>query len=299
MEQNNWLAAHIFYPGNLDNVLVYLVRPFLNNISVKLQQPTPYFFIRYWEEGSHIRLRLNPVPGKEEFIRKELLTRAASFFREYPALPRDSGSSLPAPTVQFVPYIPETERYGNLKSLPQAEYQFFRSSAFVLEWLTGTSKAPILIESLRMHLILLLATGQDLNRLNEICTFFIDGWLPRLYDGSTDEAIQKEQWLKLFRQSFLRHSEQILPASGIFREELVQGTADPRSLTFLQANTDIFREYENIGFTDDKMKSVISSMIHMGNNRLGISNHEEAYGMYCTQQCLQFIHKTKSRISNP
>ncbi|MGS2761168.1 thiopeptide-type bacteriocin biosynthesis protein [Sinomicrobium sp. M5D2P9] len=293
MKQNNWLAAHIFYPGNLDNVLVYLVRPFLDDISMKLQHPTPYFFIRYREGGSHIRLRLNSLPGKEEFIREELLRQAASFFKEYPALSRDPGSSLPAPTVQFVPYIPEMERYGNLKSLPRAEHQFFRSSAFVLEWLAGTSKAPVLIESLRMHLILLFATGLDASGLNEICTFFIEGWLPRLYDGSADEETQKGQWLNLFRQSFLRHSGQILPASKIFWEELVQGNADARSLTFLQTSTKVFGEYENIGFAEDKMKSVISSMMHMANNRLGVSNHEEAYGMYCTQQCLQFIHKNQ------
>ncbi|UGU16506.1 thiopeptide-type bacteriocin biosynthesis protein [Sinomicrobium kalidii] len=288
MKHHNWLAAHIFYPGDLDNVLLHLVRPLLRRIYPKLQQPTPYFFIRYWEEGSHIRLRLNATPDKEALIRDELLLRAASFFKEYPA-----GSPAPAPTVKFVQYIPETDRYGNLQSLPRAEHQFFQSSAFVLEWLAQASKAPMLIESLRMHLIVLCATQWDIAGLNEVCTSFIEGWLPRLYDNSKAKTAQKKQWLDLFRESFRRHSEHILPASKIFWKELMQGTADQRSLTFLQANTEIFRAYESIGFTDDKMNSVVSSMIHIGNNRLGISNYEEAYGMYCTQQCLLFIHKNQ------
>lgn len=293
MKHHNWLAAHIFYPGDLDKILLYFVRPFLHGIYPKLRQPTPCFFIRYWEEGSHIRLRLNIPPDKETLIRNELLLQASSFFKEYPAPPQMSGPPAPAPTVKFVPYIPETDRYGNLQSLPRAEHQFFQSSVFVLEWLAQTSKAPILIESLRMHLIVLCATRWEISRLNEVCIFFMEGWLPRLYDSSGDKTAQKKQWLDLFRQSFQRHSEQILPAAGIFWKELKQGTADQRSLTFLRANTEIFRAYENLGFTNDKISSVVSSMIHMGNNRLGISNYEEAYGMYCTQQCLLFIHKNQ------
>ncbi|SFW18326.1 thiopeptide-type bacteriocin biosynthesis domain-containing protein [Sinomicrobium oceani] len=291
MEQHPWIAAHIYYPGNTDKVLQHLLRPFLDEVQTILHPFTPWFFIRYWKQGSHIRFRLNPLPGQEDHIRQELQKQANAFFRQYPAVPEQHDRHYSAPVaLRFEPYIPETERYGNAKSLPAAEHLFYTSSAFVLERFAEIHKASLLIESLRMQLITLWATGWDERRLVHICTLFIEGWLPRLYDPALEQTAQKAHWMAVFKQSFNRHADQIIPAFGAFRKALLKGHTDHRSQQFYTNHTRMFETYENYRFTPEKMNAIVGSFLHMNNNRLGISNHEEAYGMYCTCKCIQHIN---------
>ena len=291
---NRWFAAYLFYPGDLDLMLSQLVAPFIKEFFPHERQDICYFFIRYWENGSHIRLRINADNTLQEIFAEELKKRAHEFFIQYPGL--NHSSSFNKETlfadhyIRFAVYEPETERYGDQKSLPWAETHFFKSSDFILNWInTKKPGASVLVQALRMHLILLFAMSCDIPRLIAICDFFIEGWLPRLYNQQGNTEIQKRYWLNEFEISFNRTKEFILPASQVFWDELATGTADQAVQNLLNANIQLMKNYKSVGFEDTKVTGIVTSMMHMNNNRLGISNYEEAYGMYCTSQCLNFL----------
>jgi thiopeptide-type bacteriocin biosynthesis protein len=291
---NRWFSTYLFYPGDLDLMLSQLVASFIRDFFPPERQDIYYFFIRYWENGSHIRLRINADNTLQEILAEELKKRAHKFFIQYPGLSQSSSfhkeTLFADHYIQFAVYEPETERYGNQQSLPWAETHFFKSSAFILNWIdTRKSGASVLIQALRMHLILLFAMSCEISRLIDICDFFIEGWVPRLYNQSEDVEIQKKYWLKEFETSFSRTKEFILPAAQVFWDELVTGTAAQTVQDLLNANIQLLKNYKSVGFEEIKLTGIITSMMHMNNNRLGISNYEEAYGMYCTCQCLNFI----------
>lgn len=275
-----WFAVHLFYSGDLDLILRELVTPFIREFFADEDTEAFWFFIRYWENGSHIRLRMNTEHSLQDILTKALEKRANEFFLQYPA---DHGLKFPV-------YEPEITRYGNRQSMRWAELHFFKSSAFILDWIcTRKPGASVLIQALRLQLILLLATGWEITRLITVCNFFIEGWLPRLYLSGADTATQKIFWLKEFETSFDRAKEVILPASKVFWEEVTTGTANQEVQDLFKANRLILQNYQQADFTEIKLIEIMTSLMHMNNNRLGISNHEEAYGMYCTLQCLDFI----------
>lgn len=323
--QHQWFAAYLFYSGDLDLMLRELVAPFIREFFPDGQTDTQYFFIRYWENGSHIRLRINFEYALHQILAKVLEQRANDFFNQYPAVRKlkdpvnqnmnqavsqavcQSVESVDQTvsqsvnqfvdqplaadhTIQFSVYEPEIMRYGNQQSLTWAEQHFFKSSTFILDWIcTKKPGTSALIQALRLHLILLLATGWEIPRLIAVCDFFIDGWLPRLYILRADVAAQKIFWVKEFETSFNRTKAVILPASKVFWEELTAGTANQKVQDLLKTNILILQNYQQADFKETKLIEIMTSLMHMNNNRLGISNHEEAYGMYCTRQCLDFI----------
>lgn len=305
-----WLAACLFYPGELDLMLRELVAPFIREFFPDEQTDAQYFFIRYWENGSHIRLRIYVEQSLHKVLTKALEQRANDFFSQYPAVRKlkysvnkDVNSSVNKSVgrligqyliadhaIRFSVYEPEIIRYGNQRSLAWAEQHFFRSSTFILDWIcTKKPGTSALIQALQLHLILLLATGWEISQLIAVCDFFINGWLPRLYISGTDAATQKIFWLKEFETSFNRTKAVILPASKVFWEELTAGTANQKVQDLLRTNILILQNYQQADFKETKFTEIMTSLMHMNNNRLGISNHEEAYGMYCTLQCLDFI----------
>lgn len=275
MEQK-WFAVYLFYPGELDEVLLGLIAP-LTDVYLSDRRLVPsYFFIRYWEGGSHIRLRVKTDAEQWQVILKQLEERADKLFTGY--------------DLTAAVYAPEIERYGDERSIYWAERHFFQSSVFVLNYIcTRKNGASVLIQALRMQLILLFAAQLEMSRLTEIGAFFINGWLPRLYTKTDDFPAQKTFWLNEFENSFKRTKEFILPASLAFWEELNTGTADKQVMELLKVDQQIMLNYLAGGFGETKITEIMTSIMHMDNNRLGISNYEEAYGMYCTMQCLDFI----------
>lgn len=289
-----WFAVYLFYPGDLDLMLNKLLTPFINDFFPQQRQDIHYFFIRYWENGSHIRLRIKADSILQDILTAELKKRADVFFVQYPGLSEPlsfhKDTLLTDHQVQFSIYEPETARYGDQRSLAWAETHFFKSSAFILNWIdTRKPGASVLIQALRMHLILLFAMQCEMPKLIGICNSFIDGWLPRLYNQQEDPETQKSYWLAKFEVSFNQTKEFILPASQVFWNELANGTADSAVQNLLQVNIQVMQNYQSAGFEETKLTGIITSMMHMNNNRLGISNDEEAYGMYCILQCLVFI----------
>ncbi|MCF6471837.1 hypothetical protein FAF44_26090 [Nonomuraea sp. MG754425] len=143
-----WVSAHLFYQGSLDRVLTGLVGPLLRELPAERA-----FFLRYWDGGPHVRLRVLPAdPADEPGIRDLIGERATRFFAaepsadllgdaEYLRRARRFGAREGVAFAErmyannsavFLPYEPEHRRYGTGASLAGVERHFHESSRLAL-----------------------------------------------------------------------------------------------------------------------------------------------------------------------
>ncbi|MFB7026427.1 MULTISPECIES: lantibiotic dehydratase C-terminal domain-containing protein [unclassified Streptomyces] len=158
-----WLALHVFYAANPRPLLVDCVRPLVDGLTGD-GLLAGHFFITYWLEGPHVRLRLRPSgPGAEAEVRRRAEEAIQDFLRSRPALYEvDSGflkdfyNSLfdiefpggdrarymgpdgrmnlrPNNSFSYEVYAPEYAKYGGPAGVELAEWHFRHSSDLVLE----------------------------------------------------------------------------------------------------------------------------------------------------------------------
>jgi thiopeptide-type bacteriocin biosynthesis protein len=274
--QYTWLSAHLFFTGNLQGLLNTLVTPLLQRNGYSA------FFIRYWEGGPHIRLRLRIREDEIPAVKALLQADADQFFKEH-----NNGS------LQYVPYQPEIQRYGNAQSITLAEEQFIASSAYVLHHIQQAPSwddSVALLHALRLNLALLFALQEGEEFTLQTCDTFIRSWLPRLYDPSASKHAQEQYYRSQMQSRFDTHAAALTAATTYLWENMERGVAEEALQTFVIQHLAIFRQYRNYHFQPDRYAGIIGSFLHMGHNRLGISNLDEAYIMFFTLKCLEHIY---------
>jgi thiopeptide-type bacteriocin biosynthesis protein len=151
--ERRWLGAHLFYQGSLDLVLRELAQPLLRELR-RRRLLAGSFFLRYWQGGPHVRLRLLPArAGLEEEIQGEVRRAADRMFTAHPSVDRlspalyrqmaaiwtrlEPGAEVPAlqpnNSLQFCEYRPEHHKYGHGEALEAVEEHFEESSDLALE----------------------------------------------------------------------------------------------------------------------------------------------------------------------
>jgi len=145
---HKWIAAYIYYSGDLNLLITDYLSPFINQYKHLLNQ---WFFIRYPEGGDHIRLRMNTI--HEDEIKQHLVLENI--------------------LIKYFPYEPETERYANIRL---AEQHFAVSSEVIMEWICK-KRGAAQIQAIRLHLLFLLSTAWPPERLLSLCEYFINDWL--------------------------------------------------------------------------------------------------------------------------
>ncbi|MER6677474.1 lantibiotic dehydratase C-terminal domain-containing protein [Streptomyces sp. NPDC000983] len=158
-----WQAVHVFYAANPQPLLVNCVGPLISELRED-GLLAGHFFINYWLEGPHVRLRLRPVSEEATAeVRRRAETAIAAFLRSRPALYEvDSGflnefyNALfeiefpegergdfmgedgrmrlrPNNSQSYEPYEPEYGKYGGPAGVELAEWHFAHSSDLVVE----------------------------------------------------------------------------------------------------------------------------------------------------------------------
>jgi thiopeptide-type bacteriocin biosynthesis protein len=100
------------------------VDTFIADTLAEVMAPHEWYFLRYWETGPHLRVRV-----KNAGDTAELRTRLRDLITNQDfATEQDEPEWLPHGDVREVEYVPETERYGGPAALPAAEEVFCRST---------------------------------------------------------------------------------------------------------------------------------------------------------------------------
>lgn len=161
-EPNAWIALHIHYAANPQPLLVHCVRQVFAELTGR-GLVDGYFYINYWLEGPHVRLRFRPrdagavVPATRlaeqrigEYLRRRpaLYDVDAGFLGElYQQLfamelseeeqarhLTPAGQMILRPNNEVVraPYVPEYGKYGGRAGVALAEWHFRHSSDLTL-----------------------------------------------------------------------------------------------------------------------------------------------------------------------
>jgi hypothetical protein len=164
----DWLAMHIFYASNPNPLLVECVGPLVDDLRAR-GLIRRYFFIRYWQEGPHVRLRFLPTRPEdraeiqtlaEAAVDRFLASRPALFSLDHERVATfhkdmftfeygeeewerqygDAGMPVRANnSYDYIPYQPEYDRYGGPKGVALAEWHFEQSSDMVLRLLASAN----------------------------------------------------------------------------------------------------------------------------------------------------------------
>ncbi|MGW4686506.1 thiopeptide-type bacteriocin biosynthesis protein [Streptomyces sp. NPDC004244] len=131
MTTDTWHSLHLFLHSSTEDTDRFLLRevaPLLDRLTAPGPDATRWFFIRYGEDGPHLRIRVRGLSAPAAADLAQELARAA---KEVPAVPG------PWPSrhgeVREVAYVPETDRYGGPRALPVAEEVFAASTQVALD----------------------------------------------------------------------------------------------------------------------------------------------------------------------
>jgi thiopeptide-type bacteriocin biosynthesis protein len=149
-----WVSAHIFHAGDLDALITQVAGPLAATLDLD-----GFFFLRYWEGGPHLRLRLLVTgPGQARAARRELAGRARAHLGAHPSTRATTDAQYaamaarmargerlaghderlhPNDCVEFIAYQPEHHAYGNAACVTAVERHFTESSRLALRLLSG------------------------------------------------------------------------------------------------------------------------------------------------------------------
>lgn len=331
-----WVSLHVFYASDANPIVVETVRPLVEQLR-RDGLIDGWFFIKYWQEGPHLRIRLRPSsPAVREEVTRRAMDALEDFLRRRPALYENDVEGLadlykkmylaeygearwneeygpdgrmpfrPNNSIAIIPYEPEYDRYGGKVGIQIAEWHFEHSSDMVAYLLatSNTHVRPVLL-GLAAQLSLMSAytfLGTDA----AVRTFFqrYRNFWETAYQEPGDEKLHRsfDRSLELTRPTFsariariraLAQAEGTAEMSHIERTWLshyrelrdrVFAAADRGELIFPGRNGD---GPQPMPGGADLAAVLLSSYIHMTNNRLGAAILDEIYLSYLIEGILQ------------
>lgn len=302
-KENEWLSTYLYYGEPLDIFIVNAVAPFVQSV---LQQglSTQYFFIRYWENGPHIRLRFKAQGNNLiEELKLRVIDFFAIYFEKYPSsrLGYISGINIAANnSYVFEEYTPETSRYGGKLALEVSEHQFQYSSQACLT-LLSENKNQWDVETaiglaIQLHISLVHSmcyTKSEAKIFFELLSISLEPYLTYSFKKEYNE----ENLHKLFSIHFEAVKDSIIPFINEFWNLLDQGFIfnELWMNNWLTGMKSVYNGLDRLfvtgkiecppieylknayGNAKPEMSYILSSYIHMTNNRLGIRNDQEPY----------------------
>ncbi|MGW6984724.1 thiopeptide-type bacteriocin biosynthesis protein [Streptomyces sp. NPDC054932] len=266
-----WQSHHLFLHSTTEDTDRFLLRdaaPLLDGL-VAAGKATDWFFIRYGEDGPHVRIRVRTTAQLPELPEPPgLLARAA---RQVPAVPG------PWPSrhgeIRAVPYLPETRRYGGPQALPVAEAVFGASTRTALDVLralpAGSTAASRLTAAADLAHTTAYALGMDRLAAARWLRAHAAGWrwvteVPLLPAAAVHTRVNTV------------HAAQRTALGGRaadLRDRLRAGTAAP----WLARWAEQVREADALleGPGERTRAGIWGSQLHMLFNRLGVSPDEE------------------------
>jgi hypothetical protein len=221
-----WLNAHIFYHDEQDSLLLDCLRPLVRQLQER-ELIDRFFFIRYWEGGPHIRLRLCGDSAVLEAEVKPLLdAQVTEYLLAFPSetlvqeeevklqhmqlYRREYGVTgftplYPNNSVQYLAYSPEVDRYGGRRGVEIAESHFENSSHIAFRLLDQTRHKKGLRQTVALRFALALALSMGVSREN-LEAYFINYFHFWLYFNELSEEAVSDS----FRQSFEGQKREVL-----------------------------------------------------------------------------------------
>ncbi|WP_299136845.1 thiopeptide-type bacteriocin biosynthesis protein [uncultured Tenacibaculum sp.] len=289
MKKNNWLSYYIYTELSLDKIIVELIKPTLEELENKKLLKS-YFFIRYWENGPHIRLRVLSYSSEDNSVIETTVNKKVeSYFSKQ----KDEYS------LESNNYIREIDRYGGEQAIIISEKQFQDSSKIVLELLNDNfnkwNYTTAISFAIQMHLIFAKNVIKDIDKSIAFFESILNNWIQYSIKKDDQGKITDNEMKKVltfFNNSYISQEKVLTYISDtIWNDNEKSEWIDTWKLLSKELRGLTIESIENIktpswfklnkdgklSVEDQKIFSIYDSYIHMTNNRLGVHLRDEAF----------------------
>ncbi len=239
---NTWLSVYLFYNEPWEEFLQKAIEPYVNT-AIQTGIAQQYFFIRYWENGPHIRLRLKgEVDMVTTILKPNLEEHFTNYFEsmpsrriepQYPASFSEALKWLPNNSIHYKNYEPELDRYGGNVGVLLSEEQFMISSQTVLDLIKQKGRSwsydDAMGVAIKLHLSFIHTAGLDIQSAIEFFEFFAKNWLPYTFKkvqrevDKDDFQHQSNLSIQAFEESFATQKEALIPFHAVLWNALEDG----------------------------------------------------------------------------
>ena len=331
---SDWVALHVFYASDANPILVEAVRPLVDELRDE-ELIDRWFFIKYWMEGPHLRIRFRPSrPELRDEVTKRATAAIEAFLARRPALYDTDVEGLgdiykkmylaeygeerfveeygvdgampfrPNNSVALMDYEQEFDRYGGPVGMELGEWHFEASSDLVAKLLatSNTHVRPVLL-GLATQLSLLTAYSflETDEAVREFFQRYRGFWETSYQEPSDDYHDSFDKSFELTRASLSERVDRIRTISaGDFGQQLsgiertwlthcreLRGKLDAEAGRLLFPSRTGGTEREPIADPTARAAVLLSSYIHMTNNRLGVAILDEIYLSYLIERALE------------
>ncbi len=276
--KNNWISVYLYSDLSFEQVIAVLVKKIVENLTSK-GLICSYFFIRYWERGSHIRLRVLTKESKNMPEIKSYIATHATIYYESQKYDQQY-------RIEFVPYEQEINRYLGKNGIKIAESIFNYSSVTVMniiskyafEW---SNKLAIAF-AIKMHVIFAKSLIKREESIKQLFKGISDNYMIHSVKLDIDNQITQantERVKAAFAKTFLEQKKKIvLIVSSALQQELEQTESDEWEQSWLQWCQQVNMElYKKQVIPPSQLIQFCENHIHMTNNRLGVHLRDESF----------------------
>ncbi len=291
INKRSWISLHIFYNGDLNKLLWKLLIPFVEQLYTS-HLINHYFFIRYWEGGTHIRLRILPTGNlSPEWIENGLINAL------------ETNRALQEEVrIVLTEYVPEFKRYGGSHSINLAEECFEYSSNAIMKILKQHEKdwnySNAISFAMQMHLLFLKNSGMNDSEIQQFLDFLIQANISfAVKEGRNIDLEEKmKSILTYFENSYNQQKESIdymcnvlwMQETNTFDGWRESWSKNIQSLITKYNNLDLKGGIEapqwigiitDLPVPSDQLRkwTIWNSYFHMSNNRIGLHLRDEPF----------------------
>ncbi|HKR50822.1 MAG TPA: thiopeptide-type bacteriocin biosynthesis protein [Pseudonocardiaceae bacterium] len=314
-----WVSAHLYYHDALDDLLRRAVRPLVGELAAG-GLIDGFFFIRYWQGGPHVRLRVLPRDqAQAQPVERLIEARIGRFFTRYPsravvcsedylrtagwlsqhefgpgsttvdpaADPAVVEPLQPNNTLRYVAYVPEEDRLGGPVGVAAFEPHFMDSATLALELIAANpSEQRRTGRALAMMLLAAAVVLPDLARLARYFRYSYRGWAARHAAGDRTRSARSEAG---WQQSYDRQRAQLDDLARRLLDQARPGAGyhlDPVSARWVASVSSLRDRLTEARLA---LAPLLFQCLHKHNNRLGIKVAEETYLLFLLQRTLTEI----------
>lgn len=299
MAVKKWISLYIYYSGDTNHLLRSFIAPYIKSFCIDNHNMN-YFFVKYFEDGPHLRLRLEVEANSYNIELTHLITIIQNWV-DANTIECDWWQEqwLPINSVIVKEYEPEHERYGGILGLDISE-QYFKNSSKIVLHLISNGKLNDYNDSLTLAFNIQLITisvfcKYDINMVIQLLEhyYYFYSYPQPNSNNTLNKYTQKCQTL------FLNQKDTLVPYIRTIWENInTRNFEDGIFLEWLKENIISNESFDKLDFiikidplhirSIDKTKYVILlSCIHMTNNRLGINNIDEGLLFYFLKESLK------------
>ncbi len=315
-----WVSVHLYYHDHLDELLRCAVAPLLDELAAG-ELIDGFFFIRYWQGGPHVRLRVQlrehiaaqlvecliearigqffARRPSQAVVRSEDYLRAAGWLSRHEFGPgpttvdRATVEPLqPNNSLRYVAYVPETDRLGGPAGAAAFEPHFKDSAALALEMIAANpSEQRRTGQALAMMLLAAAVIIPDPERLARYFRRSYRNWGARHAAGDhTRSARYEAGW----QQSYDRQRAQLDDLARRLLDKVLLDEPRPGAGDHLDGASS--RWVASVSSLADRLteqrltpEPLLFQCLHKHNNRIGIKVAEETYLLFLLQRTLTEI----------